>query len=65
MNDIELGEGKIWAVPANIVQLTGITDDMLKTAPTIDRVMPDFYKFCYGTTIIAYNIDFDLPFLNH
>lgn len=52
------------AIPQEIVELTGITDDMVVNAPNIKQVIPDFYKFCYGTTIIAYNIDFDYKFIN-
>lgn len=51
-------------IPDEIVDLTGITDDMVVNAPSIKQVIPDFYKFCYGTTIIAYNIDFDYKFIN-
>ncbi len=46
-----------------IVQLTGITDAMLKDAPTINYVLPDFYKFCYGSTLVAHNISFDIGFI--
>jgi len=52
------------SIPDEIVELTGITDDMVKDAPNIKQVLPDFYKFCYGTTIMAYNIDFDYRFIN-
>lgn len=52
------------SIPEEIVQLTHITDDMVKDAYTIDKVIPDFYKFCYGCVIMAYNIDFDYKFLN-
>jgi len=52
------------SIPDEIVELTGITDDMVVNAPNIKQVMPDFYKFCYGTTIIAYNIDFDYKFIS-
>ena len=51
-------------IPDEIVNLTGITDDMVKESPNIKQVLPDFYKFCYGTTIMAYNIDFDYKFIN-
>lgn len=51
-------------IPDEITKLTGITNDMVKDAHTIDKVIPDFYKFCYGCVIIAYNIDFDYKFLN-
>lgn len=52
------------SIPDEIVNLTHITDDMVKDAPSIKNVIADFYKFCYGTTIIAYNIDFDYKFIN-
>ena len=42
----------------------GITENMVSDAPTIKQVLPDFYKFCYGTTIMAYNIDFDYKFIS-
>lgn len=51
-------------IPEEITKLTGITNEMVKDAYTIDKVIPDFYKFCYGCVIIAYNIDFDYKFLN-
>lgn len=52
------------SIPDEIVNLTHITDDMVKDAPPIKSVIADFYKFCYGTTIIAYNIDFDYKFIS-
>lgn len=52
------------SIPEEITKLTNITNDMVKDAYTIDKVIPDFYKFCYGCVIIAYNIDFDYKFLN-
>lgn len=51
-------------IPEEITELTGINDDMVADAPSIKQVMPDFYKFCYGTTIMAYNIDFDYKFIS-
>lgn len=51
-------------IPDEIVNLTGITDDMVKDCHNIKQILPDFYKFCYGTTIMAYNIDFDYKFIN-
>lgn len=52
------------AIPEEITQITHITNDMVKDAYTIDKVIPDFYKFCYGCVIMAYNIDFDYKFLD-
>lgn len=50
-------------IPELIVELTGITDDMVADAPKFEEVAGDFYKFCYGSTIIAHNIAFDYTFL--
>ncbi len=46
-----------------IVELTGITDEMLSSAPKIQAVLPDFMKFISGTTLIAHNADFDMGFM--
>ena len=51
-------------IPDEITNLTHITNEMVKDAPNIKSVIADFYKFCYGCTIIAYNIDFDYKFVN-
>ncbi|MDD4291209.1 MAG: exonuclease domain-containing protein [Clostridia bacterium] len=52
-------------IGASSTQITGITDDMVADAPVITAVIPDLYKFCYGSTIIAHNIDFDYAFLQY
>lgn len=46
-----------------IINLTHITDEMLVDAPSIEEVMPDFYKFVDGCVLSAYNISFDAHFL--
>ncbi len=51
-------------IPDEITTLTGINDQMVKDAPTINYVLPDFYKFCYGSTLVAQNIAFDISFLH-
>lgn len=51
-------------IPDEIIKLTGITPEMVVNAPSIKQVMPDFFKFCYGSTIMAYNIDFDYKFIS-
>lgn len=51
-------------IPPEITNLTHITNDMVKDAYPIEKIIPDFYKFCYGAVIMAYNIDFDYKFLD-
>lgn len=52
-------------IPDLVVELTGITDEMVADAPTFDKVAGDLYKFCYGSTIVAHNIAFDYAFLRN
>ncbi len=42
-------------LPAEIVEITGITDDMLAGAPKIGDVIADFYKFCDGCALVGHN----------
>lgn len=42
-----------------------ITQDMLKDAPSIELVMPEFLKFIQGSCLCSYNAPFDLGFLNN
>ena len=46
-----------------IVDLTGITDDMLLGAPPIEEVLPKFLAFCGDRPMIAHNADFDVGFV--
>lgn len=52
-------------ISKEITDLTGIDDDMVSEAPTINYVMPDFYKFCEGATLVAHNIAFDISFIHN
>ena len=52
------------AIPQEITELTGITEEMVADAPAINYVLPDFYKYCYGCGIVAHNIAFDYGFLS-
>ncbi len=46
-----------------IVELTGITEEMLKGAPKIQEVLPKFLDFIGGRVLVAHNSDFDTGFI--
>jgi len=51
-------------IPERITDLTGITNKDVEGAPLISEVMPDFFKFSYGTIMVGQNnIAFDFPFI--
>ena len=50
-------------LPSFIVEITGITDDMLADAPTIDEVLPQFIDFVGYSVIVAHNANFDINFI--
>ncbi len=50
-------------IPPEVVEKTGITNEMVKGQPLFEDVLPDFHKFTYGCGLIGHNISFDFPFL--
>lgn len=52
-------------IPRFITRLTGIDDEMVKHAPTIDKIMPHLLEFLGNTPIVAHNASFDYGFLSH
>lgn len=54
------------SLPTFITELTGITDEMLISAPYIDEVLPTLFEFLGSadeTIVVAHNSPFDLSFL--
>jgi DNA polymerase III subunit epsilon len=45
------------------VHIHGITEDMLRGQPTIDKVLPFFHGFCEETVLVGHNVAFDMRFL--
>lgn len=52
-----------YPISDEIVKITGITEQMVKDAPKISAVIPDFIKFIDGAVLVAHNADFDLKFI--
>ncbi len=50
-------------IPFEIEKLTGINDDMVIDAPTIEVVLPEFLEFCMGCVLAAHNANFDMSFI--
>jgi len=50
-------------VPATITELTGISDQMLISAPPVAGVLPGLLAFARGSVLAAHNAPFDLRFL--
>ncbi len=49
-----------------IIKLTGITQDMVDGAPSYEKVMPDFFKFCHGCCLVGHNVTgFDFKFVDY
>ena len=45
------------------VHIHGITEDILRGQPTIDKVLPFFHGFCDETVLVGHNAAFDMRFL--
>jgi DNA polymerase-3 subunit epsilon len=50
-------------IPQQVVQLTGITNQMLSTAPSAAKVVQEVHRFIQGSTMVAHNAAFDSQFL--
>ena len=52
-------------IPQRVVEVTNITDDMVKDAETIDKVVPKILEFVGDSVLVAHNADFDIGFLKY
>ncbi len=50
-------------IPAYIASLTGISDHMVRDAPTAESVIPAFLEFARTSVLVAHNARFDIGFL--
>lgn len=50
-------------IPRNIVNITGIDDEMVRYSPTVQEVLPEFIEFMWDDVFVAHNISFDHGFI--
>lgn len=51
------------AIPTLVTQLTGITNEMVRNAPTIRSVLQDLADFVGDSPVVGHNVRFDVGFL--
>lgn len=50
-------------IPQHIIDLTGITETDVASAPSIDNISKDFLNFLSDDILIGHNVNFDINFL--
>ncbi|MBD3331833.1 WYL domain-containing protein [candidate division GN15 bacterium] len=52
------------SIPGEVIEIHGITDDMVAASPTAETVLDQFMTFCgQDSVLIAHNVTFDISFL--
>jgi len=52
-------------IPRYIQSLTGITDEMVATAPAFDEVAGDIFALLHDKIFVAHNVNFDYSFIQY
>ena len=52
-------------IPSFIVNMTGISDEMVATAPLFEEVAPQIYNLLNGRIFVAHNVSFDYSFVHY
>ncbi|MBA4303731.1 MAG: DNA polymerase III subunit epsilon [Sphingobacteriaceae bacterium] len=52
-------------IPPFVVELTGITEEMVAQAPLFQQHAADIFALLRGTTFVAHDVNFDYLFLRH
>ncbi len=52
-------------IPLRVQQVTNITDEMVKEAPTIEEILPKIMEFFGDSVLVAHNADFDISFIRY
>lgn len=50
-------------IPKGITDLTGISTEMVESAPQDDEILPGFYDFIGDDFVVGHNVSFDVNFL--
>ena len=50
-------------MPEEVINIHGITDEMVADAPSIEIVLPRFIDFCGDSILLAHNASFDISFI--
>ncbi|MBI4723114.1 MAG: WYL domain-containing protein [Candidatus Stahlbacteria bacterium] len=51
------------SIPEDVIEVHGITDEMVKNAPVFESIADEVLEFIKGTVLIAHNAEFDLGFI--
>ncbi len=52
-------------IPEKVQEITHITDDMVKDAPTIEEILPKMIEFIGDSVVVTHNTDFDVSYLKY